>query len=180
MTRATFTIAAIALVCGTGAAAPPVTFESPCECHDNHGKGRRSVKNDLSMLPPDVSAIQTVTPSDVFNWPGLNVPLTWESERTGIENNWYALTGRVVAVKVEADGDLHIAIQDATGDDQELSFAKDRLDRSGVRFLPRTSSFVLRLGFAFDGSRFRGVLFRDAFSGTLFLGEEDSDSWFRE
>jgi hypothetical protein len=48
---------------------------------------------------------------------------------------------------------------------QELSIAKDRLDRSGVRFLPRTSSFVLRLGFAFDGSRFRGVLFRDAFSG---------------
>src|SRR5438477_12937871 len=106
MTRATFTIAAIALVCGTGAAAPPVTFESPCECHDNHGNGRRSVKNDLSMLPPDVSAIQTVTRSDGFNWPGLNVPLTWESERTGIENNWYALTGCVVAVKVEADGDL--------------------------------------------------------------------------
>jgi hypothetical protein len=83
MTQATFTIAAIALVCGTGAAAPPVTFESPCECHDNHGKGRRSVKNDPSMLPPDVSAIHTVTPSDVFNPPGLNVPLTWESERTG-------------------------------------------------------------------------------------------------
>jgi hypothetical protein len=57
-----------------------------------------------------------MTPSDVMNWPGLNVPLTWESERTGIENNWYALTGRVVAVKVEADGDLHIAIQDATRD----------------------------------------------------------------
>ena len=85
MTRAAFTIAAIALVCGTGAAAPPVMFEH----HDNHGKGRRSVKNDLSMLPPDVSAIQTVTP-------------------------------------------------------------------------------------------FRGVLFRDAFSGTLFLGEEDSDPWFRD
>ena len=37
------------------------------------------------------------------------------SERTGIENKWFALTGRVVAVKVEADGDLHIALQDATG-----------------------------------------------------------------
>ena len=116
----------------------------------------------------------------MFNWPGLNVPLTWESERTGIENDWYALTGRVVAVKVEADDDLHIAIQDGTGDKPGLSFAKDWLDRSGVRFLPRTSSFVLRLGFAFDGSRFRGVLFRDAFSGTLFLGEEDSDPWFRD
>jgi hypothetical protein len=43
------------------------------------------------------------------------VQLTWQSERTGRENNWYALTGRVVAVKVEADGDLHLALSDATG-----------------------------------------------------------------
>lgn len=28
----------------------------------------------------------------------------------------YALTGRVVAVIVEADGDLHVALQDATGE----------------------------------------------------------------
>jgi hypothetical protein len=42
--------------------------------------------------------------------------LTQSSERTGIENNWYALTGRVVALRVEADGDLHIALSDSTGD----------------------------------------------------------------
>jgi hypothetical protein len=42
--------------------------------------------------------------------------LTQNSERTGIENKWFALTGSVVALKVEADGDLHIALQDATGD----------------------------------------------------------------
>jgi hypothetical protein len=47
----------------------------------------------------------------------MNVPLTWQSERTGIENNWYAVTGRVIAVKVEADGDLHLALQDAIGDE---------------------------------------------------------------
>ncbi|MFZ3377697.1 MAG: hypothetical protein WA183_19285 [Chthoniobacterales bacterium] len=41
--------------------------------------------------------------------------LTWQSERTGIEQKWFALTGRVVAAKVEADGDLHLAIGDATG-----------------------------------------------------------------
>jgi hypothetical protein len=39
-----------------------------------------------------------------------------QSERTGIENKWFALTGRVVELKVEADGDLHIALLDATGD----------------------------------------------------------------
>ena len=31
------------------------------------------------------------------------------------EQKWYALTGRVVDAKVEADGDIHIALQDATG-----------------------------------------------------------------
>jgi hypothetical protein len=51
----------------------------------------------------------------MFIWPGIDVQLNWQSKRTGRENNWYALTGRVVAVKVEADGDLHLALQDATG-----------------------------------------------------------------
>jgi hypothetical protein len=32
------------------------------------------------------------------------------------EQKWYALTGRVVDAKVEADGDIHIALQDANGD----------------------------------------------------------------
>jgi hypothetical protein len=38
-----------------------------------------------------------------------------QSERIGIENKWFALTGRVVELKVEEDGDLHVALQDATG-----------------------------------------------------------------
>jgi hypothetical protein len=109
-----FTIAAVAFVCM--AAAPPVTFESPCECRDNHGKGRWAVKNDSSTPPADASAIQSVIPSDMFSWPGIDVKMTRQSERTGRENNWYSLTGRVVAVEVEADGDLHIALGDATGD----------------------------------------------------------------
>jgi len=112
-----FTIAAIALVCTTAAASPPpVTFESPCECRDNHGKHRWSVKIDPSLPPTDASAIQAVTPSDIFSWPGPDVRLTQQSERTGIEDKWFALTGRVVALKAETDGDIHIALQDATGD----------------------------------------------------------------
>ena len=74
------------------------------------------MKVDPSLPPADASAIQAVTPSDIFSWPGPDVPLTQSSERTGIENQWFALTGRVVALKVEADGDLHIALQDATGE----------------------------------------------------------------
>jgi hypothetical protein len=117
MTRAGIIIAAVAFLCSAAAAtSPPVTFESPCECHDNHGEHRWAVKNDPSTPPADANAIQAVTPSDVFSWPGPAEHLTQSSERTGIENNWFALTGRVVAVKAETDGDLHIALADATGD----------------------------------------------------------------
>ena len=116
MTRVTiFTIAAVAFLC-RAAATSPVTFESPCECRDNHGKYRWSVKSDSSLPPADANAIQAVTPSDIYSWPGPDVRLTQQSERTGIENKWFALTGRVVALKVETDGDLRIALQDATGD----------------------------------------------------------------
>jgi hypothetical protein len=76
----------------------------------------------------------------VFSWPRPEVHLTQQSERTGIENNWYALAGRVVALKVGADDDLHIALQNATGDRTGIVVAEvsakpgwlDRLkDRSG-------------------------------------------------
>ena len=118
MTYPTTLIVAV-LLCSTAAAAPQeVTCESPCECSSAHGKGRWLVKNDPSSPPTDASAIQSVTPSDIFSWPGPDIHLTQHSERTGIENNWFAVTGRVVAVKVEADGDLHIALSDATGDKQ--------------------------------------------------------------
>jgi hypothetical protein len=56
----------------------------------------------------------------VFSWPGPAEHLTQSSERSGIENNWFALTGRVVDVKVEMDGDLHLAVQDATGDKEGI------------------------------------------------------------
>ena len=116
MTRQAFTIAAVAFLCIAAANSPPVTFESPCECRDNHGKHRWSAKIDPSLPPRDANAIQSVTPSDVHSWPGPDVPLTQSSERIGIETKWFSVTGRVVALKVEADGDLHIALQDATGD----------------------------------------------------------------
>src|SRR5260370_3052334 len=111
------TLIIAALFCRTAVAAPePVTCDSPCDCHNAHGEGRWSVKTDPSLPPTDASAIQTVTTSEMFSWPGPDAALTMQSERTGIENKWYALRGRVVELKVEEDGDLHVALQDATGD----------------------------------------------------------------
>ena len=105
------------LLCSTAAAAPQeVTCESPCSCSSAHGKGRSSVKNDPETLPTDTSTIQAVTPSDIFSWAGPDVHQ--QSKRLGLEQKWFAVTGRVVAVKVEADGDLQIALSDATGDKQ--------------------------------------------------------------
>ena len=93
------------------------------------------------------------------------MPLTWESERTGIENNWYALTGRVVAVKVEADDDLHIAIQGATGDKPGIVICEGPAGPQWCQISSENVQFCAATRFSFDGSRFRGVLFRDAFSG---------------
>jgi hypothetical protein len=119
MTRTTFTIVAIAFLCVTAAVTqPPVTFESPCECLGFHGKNRWITKTDLSPVPLDKSAIQSVTPSQIYAWEGLgpDVDLTrYIEERMPSEQKWYALTGRVVDLKVEADGDIHMELEDATG-----------------------------------------------------------------
>jgi hypothetical protein len=83
--------------------------------------------------------LQAVMPSDTFSWPGPDVHLTGQSQRTGIENNWYALTGRVVAVKTETDGDLHIDRRDATGDKPRIIVVEYQSNRSGVRSAKRFS-----------------------------------------
>src|SRR5437870_298226 len=98
--------------------APEVIFISPCECEGFHGKNRWIVKTDFTPVPLDKSAIQSVTPSQIYAWEGLgaDVDLTRQVEaRMPSEEKWYALTGRVVDAKVEADGDIHIALEDATG-----------------------------------------------------------------
>jgi hypothetical protein len=94
-------------------------FVSPCECQGFHGKNRWVTKTDLSPVPLDKSAIQSVTPSQIYAWEGLgpNVELSrYTEDRMPSEKKWYALTGRVVDLKVEAHGDIHMELQDATGD----------------------------------------------------------------
>ena len=53
---------------------------------------------------------------NIFNWQGPTEHLAASSERIAAERKWYALTGRVIELRAEEDGDLHIALQDATGD----------------------------------------------------------------
>src|SRR5438094_3089611 len=121
MNRALFALLATFLVASAFAkstTAPKVIFMSPCGCQGFHGKNRWIPKTDLSPVPLDKSAIQSVTPSQIYEWEGLgpNVSLERSTEtRMPSEQKWYNLTGRVVGLKVEADRDIHIALEDATG-----------------------------------------------------------------
>ena len=94
-----------------------MTFISPCECHGFHGKNRWVSKTDFSPVPLDNSAIQSVTPSQIYAWegPGPDVELNSTTKRMPSEQKWYALTGRIIDLKVAADGDIHLALQDADG-----------------------------------------------------------------
>jgi hypothetical protein len=98
--------------------APEVIFISPCECQGFHGKHRWIAKTDLTPVPADKSVIQSVTPSQIYAGEGLAADVDLASmveARIPSEEKWYALTGRIVDAKVEADGDIHLGLEDATG-----------------------------------------------------------------
>jgi hypothetical protein len=98
--------------------AAEVTFVSPCECQGQKSGTRWPAKTDPSPVPLDKSAIQPVTPSQICDWKGpeSNVPLTPETDtRIAAEQKWYNLTGRVVGVRVEGDGDITLVLKDPDG-----------------------------------------------------------------
>ena len=95
-----------------------VTFVSPCECQGQKSGSRWPVKTDPSPVPLDRSTIQSVTPSQIYEWkgPDPNALLTPQTDtRIAAEQKWYNLTGRLVRLKVEADGDITLVFKDADG-----------------------------------------------------------------
>lgn len=78
MNRALCALLASFIVASTSTATLIVTFVSPCECHGERSGSRWTPKTDPSPVPLDKSAIQSVTPSQIYQWegPGPNVPLT--------------------------------------------------------------------------------------------------------
>jgi len=98
--------------------ADTVTFVSPCECQGQKSGSRWPVKTDPSPVPLDRSTIQSVTPSQIYEWkaPEPNVPLTPKTDtRIAAEQKWYNVTGHLDSVKVEDDGDITLVLQDAEG-----------------------------------------------------------------
>src|SRR5438477_7493572 len=93
-----------------------VTFVSPCECQGQKNGTRWPVKTDPSPVPSDKSTVQSVTPSQIYEWKEPNGSLTSETDtRIPAEQKWYNLTGRLDSVKVEADGDITLVLKDAEG-----------------------------------------------------------------
>src|SRR5437588_10165421 len=84
-----------------------VRLASPCKITGQHGVDRWPAKTDPERVPADKSKITSITPSQIFAWPGVgvNAHLTKQSSRIASEQRWLALTGRVVGMKLEADGD---------------------------------------------------------------------------
>src|SRR5262245_29328711 len=65
---------------------------------------------------------------------GPDVDLTDYTEaRMPSEEKWYALTGRIVEAKVEADGDIHLRFKMPKAATPELSAPKFPLAQNGVR-----------------------------------------------
>jgi hypothetical protein len=119
---ALFPAVLVAFVIGPGftksVTAGEVTFASPCECQGQKDGTRWPVKTDPSPVPSDKSTIQSVTPSQIYQWkgPGPDVPLTPKTDtRIAAEQKWYNLTGRLDSVKVEDDGDITLVLKDAEG-----------------------------------------------------------------
>src|SRR5438132_666974 len=109
---------AIVSAFGKSTPAPKVTFTSPCDVQGQHGVDRWTPKTDSAPAPFLSLGVASVTPSQIYQWkgPGPNVRLTRKTEtRMPSEQKWFKLTGRVVDLRVEADGDIHIAMRDATG-----------------------------------------------------------------
>jgi hypothetical protein len=94
---------------------PTVTFVSPIETKGAHGKWRWKIKTDSDRPPTSIPADHRVTPADIAGWESPEAKVSTRTPRVGREKEWYQLTGKVLLVKAEEDGDLHIQLGDPEG-----------------------------------------------------------------
>ncbi|MEP6822947.1 MAG: hypothetical protein ABI946_11420 [Chthoniobacterales bacterium] len=94
---------------------PPTYFDSPCKCRGDHGEDRWKAKTDKAGVPRGALAIRVSTPSELYEWVGLAGLKDDSPRKAPEESRWVRVSGRVVEVKAEADGDVHFALEDASG-----------------------------------------------------------------
>jgi hypothetical protein len=111
------TAAAILAASASSASAkqwPPTYFTSPCTCEGDHSEDRKAAKRDPAVRPSNASRFKNITPSGMYALRPV-AGLNGKSPRAPAEQQWYKVTGKVVEVKAEADGDIHFELADATG-----------------------------------------------------------------
>jgi hypothetical protein len=91
-----------------------VEFSSPTACKNNHMKYRKPVKLDQDLPPQEIPQANKIKPSDIAKWKNPTEKVKEEAPRFGKELEWFEVTGKVVLLKAEEDGDLHIQMVDAT------------------------------------------------------------------
>jgi len=104
-------VAALAASAQLAAQSPPdAKLTSPCVCVGCHGSYRAAAKTDTQSPPARIPDDHQLTPRDIAAWAGPGVVIHAGDARTGKELEWFSVTGRVAAVRVEADGDLHLQL----------------------------------------------------------------------
>jgi hypothetical protein len=91
-----------------------VVYTSQCSCDNDHGVARWRAKTDRSEPPINPADIHPIVPSEIFEWTGPGI-IPRGGGRTGNELRWFALTGRVISMGAESDGDVHLVLIDASG-----------------------------------------------------------------
>ncbi len=115
-----------------------VIYTSECSCDNDHGVARWRAKTDNAEPRRNAAELRAVTPSDIFSWVGPGI-IPKGGRRTGNELYFYALTGRVIAVQAENDGDVHMVLVNANDEQSGKVIAEIPL---GARWCaPRTMAF---------------------------------------
>jgi hypothetical protein len=95
---------------------PTVSFKSATECVGDHAKYRWAAKTERDKPPATIAKDHQVTPADVGDWEVPDEKLKEDSGRVGREKEWFQVTGKVVLVRAEPDGDLHVQLENADGE----------------------------------------------------------------
>lgn len=107
--------AVLALAVVPGLADHPGEFWSACQYRGDYGQYRWSVKIDSESPPRSIPADCQLTPSRLYSWSGGRGTILSRTPRQGRENKWLQLTGRVTALIIEGDGDIHLELVDVDG-----------------------------------------------------------------
>ena len=108
-----FRVIAVSVCAFALSAAKPAVVIPPCECGAMKGEARWAAKTDPQLAPVNTAAVTRITPDEMYAWPVPSESVT--EARIAAEQQWYALACRIVAIKIEADGDLHLEVENANG-----------------------------------------------------------------